>query len=68
MSLLSFLELSSIWMQMLTLILGCLVLAIGINFEVAPKIMFVPGEGPYKPFPIHFTRISVKQRSHLIPH
>lgn len=45
MSLLSFLELSSIWIQMLTLILGCLVLAIGINFEVAPKIMFVPGEG-----------------------
>lgn len=45
MSLLSFLELSNIWMQMLTLLLGCLVLAIGINFEVAPKIMFVPGEG-----------------------
>lgn len=45
MSLLSFLELSNIWMQLIVLVLGCLVLAIGINFEVAPKIMFVPGEG-----------------------
>lgn len=45
MGILSFLEVSSFWMQCLILLLGCLVLALGINFEVAPKIMFVPGEG-----------------------
>ena len=48
MSLLSWLEPSNILTQLITLVLGCAVLGVGISIEVAPGVIMVPGEGLVK--------------------
>ena len=54
MSVLRFVAPDTLLIQLATLILGCLILAIGINFEVAPKVMYVPGEGAVQAISTHF--------------
>ena len=48
MQLLFFLQPHSIFTQLLSLLLGCAVLALGISIEVAPNVLMVPGEGIVK--------------------
>lgn len=36
------------WEQLLALLAGCIVLALGISIEVAPNVLMVPGEGLVK--------------------
>lgn len=45
MSLLSWLDISTLPMELLVLASGCAVLAFGISIEVAPRVLMVPGEG-----------------------
>lgn len=45
MNLLQWLNIDNYFLQLLALVLGCTVLAFGINLEVAPKVLMVPGEG-----------------------
>lgn len=45
MGLLSWLSPQGIVMQVIVLLLGCAILALGIAIEVAPNVIFVPGEG-----------------------
>lgn len=45
MALLGFFQPEPIWLRLITLVAGCWVLALGICIEVAPDILFVPGEG-----------------------
>lgn len=48
MNLMSWFEPTIWWEQLLSLLLGCTVLALGISIEVAPKVLVVPGEGIVK--------------------
>ena len=45
MNLLAFVQPDIFWEKMLAFLAGCVVLALGIAVEVAPDILFVPGEG-----------------------
>ena len=45
MNLLSWLEPGNLPLRLLTLSVGCAVLAFGISIEVAPRVLMVPGEG-----------------------
>lgn len=44
-NLLGFFEPASVAVQLLCVVLGCAVLALGISIEVAPNVILVPGEG-----------------------
>ena len=44
-NLLGFFESASVAVQLLCVVLGCAVLALGISIEVAPNVILVPGEG-----------------------
>lgn len=48
MALLSWLQPATLLTQLLSLIAGCAVLALGISMEVAPDVLMVPGEGIVK--------------------
>lgn len=48
MNLMSWFEPTIWWEQLLSLLLGCTVLALGISIEVAPNVLVVPGEGIVK--------------------
>ena len=48
MNLMSWFEPTIWWEQLLSLWLGCTVLALGISIEVAPNVLVVPGEGIVK--------------------
>ena len=48
MALFSWLQPHNIFLQLLSLIIGCGVLAFGISMEVAPDVLTVPGEGIVK--------------------
>ena len=45
MSALSFFQPEALWLRILSLLFGCLILALGICIEVAPDVLVVPGEG-----------------------
>lgn len=45
MNFLSFFEPETFIVKLISLLLGCLILAIGISIEVAPNVIVVPGEG-----------------------
>lgn len=45
MSALSFFQPEALWLRILSLLFGCLILALGICIEVAPDVPVVPGEG-----------------------
>lgn len=48
MNMLSFFSPSNIVAELLSLIAGCMILAVGISIEVAPNVLVVPGEGVVK--------------------
>lgn len=48
MNLMSWLHPEVWWEQLLALLLGCTILALGISIEVAPNVLVVPGEGIVK--------------------
>lgn len=48
MNLLYWLEPNLWWEQLLALLIGCTILALGISIEVAPNVLMVPGEGVVK--------------------
>lgn len=48
MNLMSWFDPSVWWEQILSLLLGCTILALGISIEVAPNVLVVPGEGLVK--------------------
>lgn len=48
MNMLSFFSPSNIVSELLSLIAGCMILAVGISIEVAPNVLVVPGEGVVK--------------------
>lgn len=45
MQLLSFMQLENYGVKLAVLLLGCVILACGISIEVAPQLLYVPGEG-----------------------
>lgn len=45
MALLDFLNPTNLFMQLISVLLGCLILGLGISIEVAPNIVKIPGEG-----------------------
>lgn len=45
MTLLSFFQPEAFWLRILSLLAGCVILAVGISIEVAPDVLVVPGEG-----------------------
>lgn len=45
MALFGFLHPTALWQQLLCVVAGCVVLALGIVIEVAPNVIVVPGEG-----------------------
>ena len=48
MGILSFFQPLNIVIRLLSLIIGCAILAFGISIEVAPNVLIVPGEGIVK--------------------
>ena len=48
MNLMSWFQPTIWWEQLLALLLGCTILALGISIEVAPNVLVVPGEGIVK--------------------
>ena len=45
MTLLSFFQPEAFWLRIVSLLAGCVILAVGISIEVAPDVLMVPGEG-----------------------